>query len=60
MKKTKIRQQSILTFALKMSPAITWKPLTAVVKLYSELSSRAPAILELILAYTALRVHSVK
>ena len=45
MKKTKTRQQSILTFALKMSPAIMWKPLTAVVKLYSESSSRAPAIL---------------
>ena len=45
MKKTKTRQQSILTFALKMSPAITWKPLTAAVKLYSESSSRAPAIL---------------
>ena len=45
METTKTRQQSILTFALKTSPAITWKPVTAAVKLNSESSSRAPAIL---------------
>ena len=44
METTKTRQQSILTFAVKTSPAINMEASTTAVKLLKS-SSRAPAIL---------------